>query len=133
LKSMSRALARKVLTSLKSLLKDAKRRGNVAQNVASDVSISVDKRSKKKLKIGVDIPTPDEIKRILGTVSGPLRPLLITATFTGMRASELRGLPWKNIDFKRGEAHQCSSGRRAGAARQGSTDAARPRLDRDDL
>jgi integrase len=105
LKSMSRALARKVLTSLKSVLKDAKRRGNVAQNVASDVSISVDKRSKKKLKIGVDIPTPDEIKRILGTVSGPLRPLLITATFTGMRASELRGLPWKNIDFKRGELH----------------------------
>jgi integrase len=103
LKSMSQALARKVLTSLKSLLKDAKRRGNVAQNVASDVSISVDKRSKKKLKIGVDIPTPDEIKRILGKVSGPLRPLLITATFTGMRASELRGLPWKNIDFKRGE------------------------------
>jgi integrase len=105
LKHLSRALARKVLTSFKSLLKDAKRRGNVAQNVASDVSISVDKRGKKKLKIGIDIPTPEEIKRILAAVSGPMRPLLITATFTGLRASELRGLPWKNVDFKRSELH----------------------------
>jgi hypothetical protein len=32
--SMSRAMARKVLSSLKSLLRDAQRRGNVAQNVA---------------------------------------------------------------------------------------------------
>ncbi len=105
LEHLSRALARKVLTSFKSLLKDAKRRGNVAQNVAADVSISVDKRGKKKLKIGIDIPTPNEIKRILATVSGPMRPLLITAIFTGLRASELRGLPWKNVDFKRSELH----------------------------
>jgi integrase len=32
LESMSRALAKKVLGSLKSILKDAKRRGSVAQN-----------------------------------------------------------------------------------------------------
>src|SRR5262245_12905733 len=37
LRTISRPLARKVLVSLKSLLKDAKRRGNVNQNVASDV------------------------------------------------------------------------------------------------
>ncbi len=34
LATMSRAMARKVLSSLKSLLRDAQRRGNVAQNVA---------------------------------------------------------------------------------------------------
>jgi integrase len=105
LASMSRALARKVLSSLKSLLRDAQRRGNVAQNVAADVRIGVDKRGKKKLKAGVDIPTPDEIKRLLGTVSGRLRPLLITATFTGLRASELRGLRWQDIDLQRNELH----------------------------
>jgi integrase len=105
LASMSRALARKVLTSLKSLLRDAQRRGNVAQNVAADVRIGVDKRGKKKLKVGVDIPTPDEIKRLLGMVSGHLRPLLITATFTGLRASELRGLRWQDIDLQRNELH----------------------------
>ena len=53
LANMSRAMAKKVLTSLKSLLRDAKRRGNVAQNVALDVSISADKRAKKKLKVGI--------------------------------------------------------------------------------
>ena len=35
--SMSRAMVRKVLSSLKSLLRDAQRRGNVAQNVALSV------------------------------------------------------------------------------------------------
>ena len=59
--NLSRAMAKKVLVSLKSLLKDAKRRGNVAQNVALDVQIKMDKRG-SKLKGGVDIPTPDEIK-----------------------------------------------------------------------
>ncbi len=66
---LSRALARKVLTSLKSILGHAQRRGNVAQNVALGVSIGADKRGKRKLKVGVDIPTPDEIKQIVHGLS----------------------------------------------------------------
>jgi integrase len=105
LASMSRATAKKVLTSLKSLLKDAQRRGNVAQNVARDVSIGIDKRGKRRLKVGVDIPTREEVKCILDAATGRLRPLLVTATFTGLRASELRGLRWEDVDLKRGELH----------------------------
>ena len=105
LANMSRAMAKKVLTSLKSLLRDAKRRGNVAQNVALDVSISKDKRAKSKLKVGVDIPTPDEIKRIVHAATGKHRPILLTAIFTGLRSSELRGLRWNDVDLKRGELH----------------------------
>jgi integrase len=101
---MSRALAKKVLTSLKALLKDAKRRGNVAQNVAADVSVTAERRG-GKLKVGVDIPTPDEISRILGAASRRGRPLLVTAIFTGLRASELRGLRWIDVDLKVGEIH----------------------------
>jgi integrase len=37
--------------------------------------------------------------------SGHRRPLLITAMFTGMRASELRGLPWSNVDLAAGVIH----------------------------
>jgi hypothetical protein len=65
LASMSRAMARKVLSSLKSLLRDAQRRGNVAQNVALSVKkVDADKRGKRKLKIGEDIPSSDEIKAL---------------------------------------------------------------------
>ena len=105
LANLSRVQAKKVLTSLKALLKDAKRRGNVAQNVALDVSISADKRGKGKLKVGVDIPTPDEIKRIIHAASGRHRPLLLTLIFTGLRSSELRGLRWQDVDLHRGELH----------------------------
>ena len=73
--------------------------------MARDVSIGIDKRDKRKLKVGVDIPTREEIKRILDAASGRLRPLLVTAVFTGLRASELRGLRWEDVDLKRGELH----------------------------
>jgi integrase len=107
LANMSSGLAKKVLTSLKSLLKDAKRRGNVAQNVAQDVKIKKNNRDKTKLKVGVDIPTPGEIKRFINAASeNRRRPLLLTAIFTGLRASELRGLRWDpDVDLKKGELH----------------------------
>jgi integrase len=100
---MSRPMAKRVLGSLKSLLRDAKRRGNVAQNVASDVSVSIDKRHKRKLEYGVDIPTREEIKAIVGALEGRWRPFILTAIFTGLRASELRGLRWQDIDFRKSE------------------------------
>jgi integrase len=99
LETISRPLARKVLTSLKMLLKDAKRRGNVAQNVASDVAIKLDRRHKHKLKVGEDIPTPDEITAFLSAAEGRWKPFFLVAIFTGLRASELRGLRWKDVDF----------------------------------
>ena len=105
LTTMSRAMARKVLGSLKSLLRDAQRRGNVAQNVALAVKkIDADKRGEGRLKVGVDIPTTDEIKAIIAA-AGNWRPLLLTAIFTGLRASELRGLRWSDVDLKTGELH----------------------------
>lgn len=105
LANQSRANAKKILTSLKMLLRDARRRGNVAQNVALDVSISTDRRGKSKLKVGVDIPTPDEIKHIVQAATGRGRAPLITAIFTGLRSSELRGLRWIDVDLKKGELH----------------------------
>jgi integrase len=106
LKSMSRATAKKVLAALKGLLKDAKRRGNVAQNVAADVSITAHGRLKPKLEIGRDIPTRDEIQRIIDAAApGKARTLLMTAALTGMRASELRGLRWADVDLVKRQIH----------------------------
>ena len=104
--SVSRPMARKVLSSLKSLLRDAQRRGNVAQNVALGVKrIDADKRAEGRLKIGVDIPTADEIKALIAAIPDHWRPVLLTAIFTGLRSSELRGLRWQDVDLKSGDLH----------------------------
>jgi integrase len=64
-----------------------------------------DLRHQRRLKAGVDIPTPDEIRALIAGLDGRRRPLLLTAIFTGLRASELRGLRWSDLDLKRGELH----------------------------
>jgi integrase len=100
LAKLSRPLARKVLTSLKSLLKAAK-----YSHVAADVSIGSVSRE-RRLEPGIDIPTTDEIKRLVAAASTPRqKALLLTAALTGLRASELRGLRWRDVDLKVGELH----------------------------
>jgi integrase len=100
LKKCSRPMARKVLTSFKSILGEAQRRGLVAHNAAQPVRVDVKKREQARLAVGRDIPSKDEIGTILANAKGRLRPFLVTAVFTGMRASELRGLAWDAVDFE---------------------------------
>jgi integrase len=108
----SPAMVRKILTSLGSILADAQERGLVTQNVVRGLRArrrgkDADQRRKGKLKVGVDIPTPGEIRSISAALDNHprWRPLLLTAIFTGLRASELRGLRWADLDLKRGELH----------------------------
>jgi integrase len=61
LRSCSRALARKILTSLKSLLREAQRRGLSAQNVALPVRIDAAARHQER----VSIATKVELKSML--------------------------------------------------------------------
>jgi integrase len=113
LAGLSAAMIRKVLTNLGSLLGDAQERGLVARNVVRDLGSRrkkgaerrAERRSKGRLKAGVDIPLPGEIRAIVGALQGPWRPILLTAIFTGLRASELRGLRWCDVDLKNGELH----------------------------
>jgi integrase len=109
----SPAMVRKVRASLGSIVADAQERGLVAQNVVHSLRSrrrrgkerQADRRQKGRLKVGVDIPTPDEIRAIITHLGGRWRPLLLTAIFTGLRASELRGLRWVDVDLKRNELH----------------------------
>ena len=110
-KDRSPAMVRKVRGSLGAILADAQERGLVGQNVVRALranrrgrEVRADRRQ-GKLKIGVDIPAPDEIRAIIAHLEGRWRPLLLTAIFTGLRASELRGLRWADVDLKRGEIH----------------------------
>jgi integrase len=113
-KGRSPAMVRKVMNSLGSILAEAQERGLVAQNVVynlrrnrrKDRTARVDRRQRGKLKVGVHIPTPDEISRIIAELDGDRRrPLLLTAIFAGLRASELRGLRWTDIDPKGAVIH----------------------------
>lgn len=102
LHDLNRATARKVLFSFKAIIKDARRRGTIAHNVTEGVAIKSDGRDKKKLEVGRDIPTPDEVRRILAAAEGEWRALLVVAAFAGLRASELRGLRWSDVDLSTG-------------------------------
>lgn len=108
----SAAMARKILVSLGSLFGDAQERGLAARNPVRDMrgrrgstERRAEKRAKGRLKVGEDIPTPDEIKAIVGALQGRWRPLLLTAIFCGLRASELRGLRWVDLDLDRRILH----------------------------
>ena len=107
----SPAMTKKILVALGSILADAQERGHVNRNVVRELRSrrrrgkGSEARQKRKLKVGADIPTPDEIRAIVGALEGRWRPLLLTAIFTGLRARELRGFRWADIDFERRELH----------------------------
>jgi integrase len=112
-KNRSPILVRRVIASLGAILSDAVERGLVAQNVVRTMRAHrqrgkdrrQERRQRGKLRVGVDIPSPDEIRAIIARLGGHWRPLLLTAIFAGLRASELRGLRWDDVDLKRNEIH----------------------------
>lgn len=100
------AMRRKVLTNLKTMLTFCQGQGLVAQNVARGVKIkNNDRNDSGPLREGIDFPSKAEIRALIGNVSDRWRAFLLTTIFTGMRASELRGLRWSDVDVTKGEIH----------------------------
>jgi integrase len=106
-KGCSIVMRRKIITSLKTMLTFAQRRGLVAQNVALAVRIKSDIResSRGPLRVGVDFPSMAELNSLIENSSARRRPFIVTAIFTGMRLSELRGLRWSDVDLDAGTIH----------------------------
>ena len=121
LDTRSRAMARRVLTSLKGIISNAQRRGLIAHNPT--IAAKVAKRRAEDDEDSVVVIPPKADLRLMLTKSAELwpltriertrageqktvsvcwRPLLVTAIFTGMRASELRGLSWQHVDLDAG-------------------------------
>jgi integrase len=105
----SRALASKVIVSLGAILGTAMAAGLVARNVVRDQASGHSKRQRrlgkrhdKRIEVGVDIPTKDEIRALLAAAQGRWRPMIVTVIFTGLRASELRGLRWSDVELGAG-------------------------------
>jgi integrase len=106
----SASMIKRVLTTLGTLLADAQERGLVVRNAAREMrsrrgskSERQEKCQKGRLKVGVDIPTREDVKALLAAANARWRPLILTATFCGLRASELRGLRWQDVDLEKRE------------------------------
>jgi integrase len=107
----SPAMVKKVVTTLGNMLADMQERGLVAVNAVHSLSKGRKHKRKSKreqeakLNSGVDFPTPKEITAIIANLSDRWRPMILTAIFTGLRASELRGLRWGNVDLPAAKLH----------------------------
>ena len=94
----SQAMVKKALGSLGALIATAQDNGRVSRNVVREMT-GRRKRGAKRHKMRVETPTKDEIRSMLTKAERHWRPLIITAIFTGLRISELRGLNWEHVDF----------------------------------
>ena len=97
LATRSKAMAHKTVRALSMLINEAGRRNLVARNVASKVRVKRPSRERER----VAIPSRAELKAMLEASTLDERPLLMVLMATGIRASELRGLPWRDIDLRR--------------------------------
>ncbi|WMT78850.1 site-specific integrase [Bradyrhizobium sp. Ash2021] len=109
----SAAMIKKVIRSLGSIFKEARRRG--LSSVAPTVGIDLDLPERDDPR--PVIPTKAELQAIIAGAtarkSRRWRALVLVATFCGLRASELRGLRWVDVDF---EARQIHVNQRADAS-----------------
>lgn len=99
----SRAMAKRVLASLSSIIKESMRLGYVAKNVAAGVTVKRSGRDKAK----VIPPSKEHMRALIAAASKPSArpmdlPMIQLLIFAGLRASELRALPWRNVDLKAG-------------------------------
>lgn len=100
-KSVSKAMVKKVLGSLSGIFAEAQRHGYAAVNPVKAIKIRTSKRDVKK----VEMPTKQELAAILRATPEKSKPFIWTAVFTGMRASELRGLAWDDVDLSGAVIH----------------------------
>src|SRR5262249_53267230 len=98
-------MAKRVIISLGSILGHAMASGLVAHNVVKEQprehrarQRKRESRQRRNLEAGADFPTTEELRALL-TVQGQWRAFVITAIFTGLRASELRGLAWNDVEL----------------------------------
>lgn len=102
-------MIKKIIGSLGAIFKEMRRRGLCSIAPTIGVDLDLPERDDPRPVI----PTKSELQAIIAGAAGRWRPVILTAIFCGLRASELRGLAWANVDL---EAKQLSLTQRADAA-----------------
>ena len=108
LKHKSRDLARRTLSSFHSVVIEMKQQGKVESDFAAGITVRSDGRYEEDGEM--EIPSDDEVSDLLAAADvmaakndymekcwARYRPLIYLATFSGMRPSEYRGLPWTSV------------------------------------
>lgn len=93
---ISTATANRELCRLKNMFGMAVNWGYLDVNPAAGI-----KQAKEPIK-EADYLTKEEVGRLLEVCEERIRPLLITAVYTGMRWGELMALEWRDVGFDRG-------------------------------
>jgi integrase len=88
-------MVKRVVRSLGSIFKEARRRG--LASTAPTIGLDLDLPDRDDPR--PEIPSKDELNAIINGAEGRWRPVILVAIFCGLRASELRGLRWADIDF----------------------------------
>jgi integrase len=95
----SAQMIKKIVRSLGSIFKEARRRG--LSNVAPTLGLDLDLPERDDPR--PVIPTKAELQAIIAGATAHTsrlwRALILVAIFCGLRASELRGLRWADVDF----------------------------------
>jgi integrase len=89
-------MIRRAIRSLGGILREARRRGLASHDPTGDLDLDLPDRDDPR----VVSPTKAELQMIIAGATGRWRPLILTAIFCGLRASELRGLRWEDINFE---------------------------------
>jgi integrase len=92
----SSEMVRRAIRSLGAIFKEARRRGLVSHHPTGDLDLDLPERDDPRPVA----PTKAELQAIIASSSGRWRPLILVAIFCGLRASELRGLRWQDVNLE---------------------------------
>ncbi|WBU52998.1 site-specific integrase [Paracoccus sp. SCSIO 75233] len=101
LNGRSEHLTRRALSVLKLVLDHAIDNGKLFTNAAQGVRVIRSGRIEHK----APVPSKEAIRALIGAADEGLKPHLIVSALGGLRASELRGLRWRDVDFDNGFLH----------------------------
>jgi len=108
---ISSDMIKRVVRSLGCVFKEARRRGLATTAPTAGVKLNLPSRGNPRPVI----PSKQELQAIIANAQGRWRPIILVAIFCGLRASELRGLRWADINF---ESRLIEVAQRADAARR---------------
>jgi integrase len=88
-------MVRRVVKSLGAIFREARRRGLSSVDPTAGLDLHLPGRQDPR----PTVPTKAELQALIAGAAGKWRPMVLTAIFAGLRASELRGLRWQDVDF----------------------------------